>query len=224
MQKRTKMMLAASGTGLALLIGGVGVANADSNSPGTSKSLGASRIGGDAHSPFSHVLSVLVAKGTITQAQADAIVKEASNERATQDASHAASETAHETLIATTIGSDWPTILKRLQAGDSLATIAGAKTAALISALVNEAGAQIDAGVNAGRITSTQATTIKANLQEHITAAVNGTGHPDGMFGGPAGFRGRMGNPDGLRHQGGPLGFMGHGAARVPNAPSVPSA
>jgi hypothetical protein len=216
MQKKIKLILAASGAGLSLLVGGMGVANADSTSPRAAKVLGAPRIGDGVGSPFDHVLSVLVAKGTITQAQADAIRAEATAERTAQDASHTAERTAHETLIATTIGSDWPTILKRLQGGESLATIAGSKTADLITALVNEESTRIDAAVTAGRITSAQATAMKANLQARVTAAVNGTERMGDMMGRPGGFG------QGMRDHRGPGGFMG--GAGTSSAPVAPPA
>lgn len=201
MKKNTKMAFVATGAGLSLLVGGAGVASAVGTSPHASKISGAARPGFGVGSPFEHVLSVLVANGTITQAQSDAIVKEATAERTAQDFKRSAERTAHEALIATTIGVDWPTIQKRLQGGESLATIAGSKTSDLITVMVNEASTRIDAAVAAGRITSAQATTFKANLLARITAAVNSTGHHGRMLGG---FEGPMGDP----HLG-PDGFMG---------------
>ena len=205
MKKNTKMAFVATGAGLSLLLGGVGVASAVGTSPHTSKISGAARLGFGVGSPFEHVLSVLVANGTITQAQSDAIVKEATAERSAQDSTRSAERTAHEALIATTIGVDWPTIQKRLQAGDSLATIAGSKTSDLITVMVNEASTRIDAAVAAGRITSAQATTFKATLQARITDAVNSKGLHGRMLGG---FEGRMGGP-GMDAHHGPDGFMG---------------
>ncbi len=180
MKRKTKLVIASTGASLSLIIGGVGVASANSNSSTNAKSA----IGADINGPFSHVLSVLVANGTITQAQSDAILKEAAAERTAQDASRIAERTAHETLVASTIGSDWPTILKRLQVGESLATIAGDKKDALIAALVTEATTEINKAVTDGRLTSAQATTIEANLQTRITAEVNGTGGMGRMMGG----------------------------------------
>jgi hypothetical protein len=214
MKKKTKMILAASGTGLSLIMGGVGVANADGTSPTTAKFMGSPRFGAGIGSQFNHVLSVLVAQGTITQAQSDAILKEAASERTARSATQTAERTAHEALIATTIGSDWPTILKRLEGGESLATIAGSRTGAVITALVNEMSARIDSGVTAGQITSAQATTMKANLQARVTAEVNGTERMGGMHNGPRGFGGSM------RGHHGPGGFMGGtGTSTAPVAP-----
>jgi len=180
LKRKTKLVIASTGASLSLIIGGVGVASANSNSSTNAKNV----IGADVNGPFSHVLSVLVANGTITQAQSDAILKEAAAERTAQFAAHDANRAEHEALIATTIGSDWPTILKRLQGGESLATIAGDKKDALIAALVTEATTEINKAVTDGRLTSAQATTMKANLQTRITAEVNGTGVMGRMMGG----------------------------------------
>ena len=111
-------------------------------------------------------------------------------------------------MIATTLGITVATLDSRLAAGDSLATIAGAKTAALITALVAQETTEIDAAVTAGQITAAQATTLKANLTAHITAEVNGTG---GMGGG----MGRMGG--GRGHGPGMGGQFPGGTTTTPN-------
>lgn len=193
MKRKTKLVLASTGASLSLILGGVSVASASNTSTPHPKNA----VGANADGPFSRVLSVLVANGTITQAQADAILKEAAAERTTQQASRDAEHTAHQTLIATTIGSDWPTILKRLQAGESLAMIAGDKKDALIAALVAEESKEIDQVVSDGRITSAQATTMKTDLKTRVTAQVNNTGRRGGMMGG---FDGGPGHGRGMGH------------------------
>ena len=93
-------------------------------------------------------------------------------------------QTAKLTLITSTIGIDVATLKTRRQAGDSLATIAGSKTAALIAALVAAKTNEIDAAVTSGKLTAAKATTLKTNLTEHITAKVNqvrGPGMGKGM-------------------------------------------
>ena len=202
MKKKTILALAATGTGLSLIIGTVGVANAATTRPLHSANF-VGGVGFNGVSPLTHVLSVLVANGTLTQAQSDAIVKEMTTERTAQNSVRVANQAEHQTLIATTIGSDWPTILKRLQAGDSLATIAGSKTNALIAALVAEETAEINKAVTDGRITAAQAATIQANVQARVTARVNATG-PMGRMGG---FNGGMG-----RGMGGGMGLRAGGA------------
>lgn len=228
MKTKTKLVMVATGASLSLIVGGVGVASAN-NAPVAHAKTFRGVAGAIGVGPFAHVLSVLVANGTITQAQSDAIVKEAATERSAQRAQSDANHTAHETLIATTIGSDWPTILKRLQGGESLATIAGSKKDALIAALVAEATTQLNKAVTDGRITTTQQATIMSNLQARVTEAVNGTGHFAGMMSGVGGMMdgpggvdrdGDMGRGPNGDHPGAGLGgFSGMGSHHPGNGP-----
>ena len=93
--------------------------------------------------------------------------------REANKAAHDAQHAAKEALVATTIGIDAATIKTRLAAGESLATIAGAKKDALIAALVAFKTKNIDANVAAGKLTVAQATTLKADLTAHVTQKVN---------------------------------------------------
>ena len=158
------------------------------------------------------VLSGLVAKGTLTQAQVDAINAAITAAQTSARTQVGANQTTMLNLIATTIGMDVTTLNTRLAAGDSLATIAGAKTSALITALVANASSRIDAAVTAGRITAAQATTFKANLTAQVTAEVNETRGALGT-GRFAGERGR--------HMG--MGQPFAGGMTAPVAPSAPS-
>ena len=137
---------------------------------------------------LSTLLSDLVKKGTITQSQADAIAKALSDKAAAMDADRDADRAAKEAVIASTLGIDATTLRTRLQAGDSLATIAGTKKDALIAAIVAYETKEIDAKVTAGEITAAQATTFKANLTARVTDMVNsvkgpGMGKRGGMHG-----------------------------------------
>jgi hypothetical protein len=167
---------------------------------------------------LSALLSALVTKGTITQSQADAII-----------AAHTASRAAHEAarsiakpviadqlkLISDAIGIDTATITTRVKAGESLATIAGAKKDALIAALIADHTKRIDAAVTAGTLTAAQATTLKANLTTHVTELVNATPAP--LFKGGKGVdMGGKGGSKGGRGHGGPMGAM-------PGAPTIPA-
>jgi len=107
-----------------------------------------------------------------------------------------------------------------LQAGESLAQIAGAKKDALIAALVADETKRIDAAVTAGTLTAAQATELKANLVAHVTEEVNAVGGK-GPFGkgpkGPKGDRdGRGGH--GHDHRGPKGGSMG--GATAPTLPT----
>lgn len=181
MKRQTKLALIGAGSALAIAIAGTGVASAaDTVTKG--------------NNPLSRLLNSLVGKGTITQTQADAIVSAADDMRAKDDAARDARRTAQQKVITDTLGLQWTAIQTRLQNGESLATIAGDKKAALISALVAFEKSQIDADVKSGRLTEAQATTIKANVETRVTNMVNGTG-PMGKGMGPMG--GRMGDGDG---------------------------
>ena len=128
----------------------------------------------------------------------------------------------HQATVAKVLGLDSATIQSRLQAGETLAQIAGTKTEALIAALVTEENAEIDARVQSGQLTAAQATTEKANVKQRVTDQVNGVGGPrgGGMMGGPRGegmgrghhggfgdndgnFGGRMGGQNGGGMMGG---------------------
>jgi hypothetical protein len=147
------------------------------------------------------VLAGLVSKGTITQAQADAITAALT---AAETAEHAndpqggpagqvrPDPAATLSIITSTIGLDAATIQKRLQAGESLGAIAGTKKDALIKALVADETKRIDAAVTAGTLTAAQATTLKSNLTQHVTDEVNST-RPVGPMGGGKGGRGHGG-------------------------------
>ena len=182
-----KRMAAVAITIAALTAGSVGVASAHGG-PGKGAVKGTA-------------LAELVKAGTITQAQADAITKKFDDLKTTMDANKAANKAARdahhaaeEALVASTLGIDAATIKTRLAAGETLGAIAGTKKAALITALVAFETKEIDARVTAGTLTAAQATTLKANLTDHVTKMVdsvkgpkNGNGHKGhkGMGKGP---------------------------------------
>jgi polyhydroxyalkanoate synthesis regulator phasin len=143
------------------------------------------------------VLTALVTKGTITQAQADAITAALTAAEAARPAKPLdADNAARLTLISSTIGVDAATIKTRLAAGETLAAIAGAKKDALITALVADETKRIDAAVTAGKLTAAQATTLKSTLTAHVTTEVNSV-RPMGPKGGDKGDRGHSGPKNG---------------------------
>ena len=189
-----KTVIAVAITTVALTIGSVGISQASSKTKVVATKTTRTSSTGIAN-PMTNVkapeaavasaLAALVSKGTITQAQADAIkaaliaaaplrgnggpgkgIGPMSEDRA-----------ALEALVSKTIGVDSATIRTRLAAGESLGAIAGAKKAELISVLVAEASKRIDAAVTAGKLTAAQATTRKADLTAHVTAQVDRVGH-----------------------------------------------
>ena len=228
-----KKVIAIVVTTLALTAGSIGVAGAASKasqrvSVTKSSTKVAGQVGVGPEQALASILKDLVSKGTLTQAQADALTAALSAAKAAADANRpmgpkggplGADRAAIETLVSTTIGVDTATIKSRLQAGESLAQIAGAKKDALIAALVADETKRIDAAVTAGKLTAAQATELKANLVAHITEEVNAVGGK-GPFGkGPKGDRGgRGGHGHGHDNDGDGDGPMG--GATTPTLPT----
>ena len=229
-----KTVIAVAITTVALTIGSVGISQASSKTKVVSTKTTRTSSNGIANpmakggghaADLAAVLSALVAKGTITQAQADSISAAATAaetaKRAAHDADHAARDAeraALEALISKTIGVDSATVRTRLAAGESLGAIAGAKKAELISVLVADHTKRIDAAVTAGKLTAAEATTLKAGLTAHVTAEVDQVGGKRGLGMGGPGKGGKNG-----RGHGGP-GKGGFGAAPKIPAPAEPQA
>lgn len=208
-----KKVVAIAITTMALTVGTVGISSAATKSSvkvSINKSI---TMPGAQQDKLAGILSDLVKKGTLTQAQVDALNAAIAAARTADDSQHLADKAAHdaeraalEALVAKTIGVDAAVIKTRLAAGESLGAIAGTKKDALIAVLVADETKRIDAAVTAGKLTAAQATTLKAGLVAHVTAEVNSVGGP-GM-GGPG-----MGGPGmgGRGHGHGGPGMGGHG-------------
>ena len=223
-----KKVLAIAITTVALTAGSFGVASATTKSTkvtrttfSTASTQSTSGKPGRGEE-LASILSGLVAKGTITQAQADAIVAAHTAADAARDALRPAKGDGIRgplgdklTIVSSTLGIDTTTVINRLKAGETLATIAGAKKDALIAALVADETKRIDAAVTAGKLTAAQATTLKSNLVAHVTDEVNATA----PVGGPDGDRGGKGGKGGRGH-GGPMGGPMGGAAPTIPAPT----
>jgi hypothetical protein len=194
-------------TTVALTAGSVGVSTASTKSTRISiTNPGASSVKGPRGIDLAATLSALVTKGTITQAQADVIIAAADAAKVAADAARTAARAAAElakpmraekaaelALISATIGVNSATIKSRLAAGETLATIAGAKKDALIAALVADETSRINAAVTAGKLTAAQATFLKDRLVAHVTEEVNEvrTAGPKGGFKGGFGHKGK---------------------------------
>jgi hypothetical protein len=215
MKKKTIAIIAVAAT---VSVAGIGAADAASKKTvvktatvaATRPSIGGAKAMGS--NPIASVLAGLVTKGTITQAQSDAITAALTAARPALGANPGKDGIDKmdkgslfidkKAIILSTLGIDEATLQAGMQAGKSLATIAGTKTTALITALVAAQSKAIDDAVTAGKITAAQATTAKASLSARVTAEVNevaplrpagamgmGRGHGHG-FGGPAGAPG----------------------------------
>lgn len=191
--KRTKLVAASVVAGAALTLGSIAGAVAHDGK-------------GDRGAALTKILGGLVSKGTLTQAQADAVSKALEDVRAAGKAAHDAMRAAHTKVITDTLGISEADLTARIKAGDSLATIAGAKKDALIAALVAFHTKQIDDAVASGKITADQATKMKAELKNRVTAGVENLRGPRDGFDRHEGMKGGMGH--------GP----GHGPGRGPRA------
>lgn len=219
-----KKVITIAVTTVALSLGSIGIATASNSknsvkvkSTSVTRSIANQGVGNlgrpdmdGQNGVLASVLAGLVTKGTLTQAQVDAINAAIAAAQTANKSQGDARRAAHENLIATTIGISVATLETRLAAGESLATIAGAKTSALIAALVAEENTEIDAAVAAGKITAAQATTFKANVATRVTAMVNGTG-------GFGGGMGHMGEGRG-HHKGMGSPFPGGTTPVIPNS------
>jgi UDP-N-acetylmuramoylalanine-D-glutamate ligase len=175
---KKKLVAASLAAGLVLSVGGVSAASAHDRM-------------GDKGQGLTTILNDLKTKGTLNQTQVDAITKALEDARGKMDAFRDAQRAAHLKVITDTLGIDAAALKSRLDAGDSLATIAGAKKDALITALVAFENKQIDDAVAAGKLTAAQATTMKSKVKDGVTAMVERTPGK-----GPKGFGGHMGPKD----------------------------
>jgi len=200
MKKNKFAALAIAGALSLGTISGVSVAQADTGHA----------VGGP-EAAVASVLSSLVSKGTITQAQSDAITaalkaakdaaKPAKPSKPEMDGmgagGFAANTAARQAIVTSFLGKTAAEIHTAREAGKSLATIAteaGKTPAALIAAIVAYDNSQIDAAVTAGKLTAANATTLKAKVTDLVTKEVNNVGGPMGAKGG----MGRKGHgPDG---------------------------
>ncbi len=233
-----KKVIAVAITTVALTVGSVGIGQAASKAKVVSTKITRTTANGIANpmaksgghaAALATTLSALVAKGTITQAQADAITAAATAaetaKRAAKDTEHAtkdADRAAFEALISKTIGVDSATIRTRLAAGESLGAIAGAKKAELIAVIVADKTKRIDADVTAGKLTAAQATTLKAGLTAHVTAEIDSVGGKHGPGMGEKEGK-RKGDKGGRGHGGPGMGGMG-AAPKIPAPTASPAA
>lgn len=145
-------------------------------------------------------LQPLVDDGTITAAQADAVVAQlkksipehggrigpgGGRHRGGGEFGHILSEASD--VVTGVLGIDATTLRTDLMAGKSLADIAtenGVDPQAVIDALVAEAQVEIDQAVTDGRIDVDRATQLEADLESHLTDLVNGSLGDFGDFGG----------------------------------------
>jgi hypothetical protein len=155
-------------------------------------------------------LAAKVTAGTITQAQADAViptltatftafVNGTGGPHGAGSPGHGGKGGGHSDELdaaATYLGIPVADVLTKVQAGQTLAQIAGATSGksvdGLVAALVAAEKTEIAAAVTAGKITQAQADAVIPTLTATFTAFVNGTAGPHGADG-PGGHGGHFG-------------------------------
>lgn len=124
------------------------------------------------------ILTALVTKGTISEAQKQSIL-EAVKETAAASPKVQALERFVGDLgkaAATYIGVAPAELKQQLKAGKSLADIAadhGKDRAGLVAALTTAANVDIDKAATAGKLTADQAATMKTKVAEHVGSLVD---------------------------------------------------
>ena len=165
----------------------------DTTGPGTDTETAAPK---DRSAWMTEALAPLVSAGTITQAQADAVIEalQAAKPEGRHGPGpgivHASIDTA-----ATALGVTSEELRTALRDGKSVADVAaekGVDVQVVIDALVAEAQERIATAVSEGRITQAQADERLATLTDDITKIVNGEGRGFGRGRGP----GRGGDDD----------------------------
>lgn len=161
----------------------------------------------DPSTHLAEVLKPLVDDGTITQAQADAVI-------AALAADHQAHEGDHGrgpdfAGVAQALGLSEDDLHTALESGKTLAQVAqdqGVDVQVVIDALTASMTNHIADEVASGEITQEQADAKLADLAAKVTDMVN-NGRPEGGKGGPGGRGGH--GPDGDHGRGGPRGPRG---------------
>ncbi|HEX6310269.1 MAG TPA: hypothetical protein VF152_01430 [Acidimicrobiia bacterium] len=104
----------------------------------------------------------------------------------------------HLEVAAGAIGIEVDALREALEGGQTMAQVAeanGVDVQTVVDALVADISARIDEGVAEGRLTQEEADAKKAELQERVTARVNGE-RPEGAPEGPRGPQGEAPESD----------------------------
>ena len=188
---RNKWPLAiAAGAFTTALIGGVALAGfqlptGGGSAVGAVPSVNDALVARDASkNKLKTVLDGLVTKGTITQAQADAILQAVKDAEPAPKAVRPTGPNAMSFIGDLTkaasdyLGMDIKALSTQLRAGKSVADVAnglgGGKNAqGLIGILTNAANGKVDQAVATNKLTADQAATLKAKIATEITSFVN---------------------------------------------------
>lgn len=160
------------------VISPLGLAGAQDDDPPAVEAPLAPEELGDRPGPRAHLLEEaldnLVADGTITQDEADAVVAEVQALAEARREERQAERQEHLADLAEILGMTPDEVAEALRGGQTIAELAGDSVDEVIDALVAEATERIEAAVAEGRLTQERADEMLANLEEHITDRVNG--------------------------------------------------
>jgi uncharacterized protein YidB (DUF937 family) len=155
------------GTAAVAAINPLGVAGAQTSTPAPAETA----------RPIDSVLSGLVADGTLTQSQADAVKSGLTTFRKEHKPIRNAAKDS-VSLAATAIGIDVKDLVKELRTGKSIADVAtehGVAESTVAEAIVKDLSSKIDAAAANGTITAERAKTIEAKLPAKVTQLVEKT-------------------------------------------------
>jgi hypothetical protein len=170
----------------------------------------------DPHDTFLRdTLAPLVKNGTITQAQADAVIKALDAAHPDGDRDGRFRRGAMTDVLAAAakkIGVSEDSLRTSLQDGTTIADVAKSKNVAVgdvVDAMVAAVKADLDQAVKDGHISQSEADAHLSDVKDHMTALVNGERPAGGPgMGGPGMGPGMHG---GFGHRGGPWGGDGNG-------------
>ncbi|WP_052436736.1 hypothetical protein [Georgenia sp. SUBG003] len=196
--RRLTGALAAGALGVAGIVGlGIVPASADTSTGTTTTDTAVDGLA-ERVQRIRDALAGLITDGTITEGQADAVAQALGESEALRGPhGHGPMGGASLTAAAETLGLTEEELRDALADGSSLADVAetnGVTTAELVDALVAAAQEEIDAAVADGRLDQDRADEMTADLEERITAMVDGD--LPGPMGGHHGPRGDWAEDD----------------------------
>lgn len=124
----------------------------------------------EAVTTLTDVIQGLVADGTLTQDQADAVVQALEQHRANRPGKGG----AHLTEIAEVLGLDVDDLKTQLREGATLAEVAGDLVDDVAQLITDHMNERIDQAVEDGRITEEEAAEKRDGIEEKVTEILNG--------------------------------------------------
>jgi hypothetical protein len=180
--------LAAAALSASLLVGGAAGATVLIPSVASAATSASSAV---APQWVTDALNGLVGKGTIDQAQADAVAQALADARPADAGGHHGGPGHSLSAAATALGISEADLRTALESGQTIAQVAsdkGVDVQVVIDALVAEANTHIDSEVASGELTQAEADARKADVVQRVTDMVNNVrpaGGPGGHGHGP---------------------------------------